>query len=90
MNVRKHVIVGGQVQGVGFRYWAVAEAARLGLAGYVRNRPDGSVEAEIEGAQDAVERMLEWLRRGPPGSRVAEVAVEDAPTTGERGFDIRY
>ena len=90
MNVRKRVIVSGGVQGVGFRYWAVAEASRLGVTGYVRNRPDGSVEAEIEGAEDAVKRMLEWLHLGPPGSRVAEVAVEDASPAGERGFDIRY
>ena len=89
MSVRRRVVVTGAVQGVGFRYAAAAEAARLHISGNVRNRPDGSVEAEIEGDPDAVERMLDWLRRGPPGSRVASVAIENATPTGERGFDIR-
>lgn len=89
MTVRKRAIVRGAVQGVGFRYSAVAEATLLGVSGYVRNRPDGSVEAELEGEPDAVERMLEWLRRGPPDARVTGMAIEDVPPSGECGFDIR-
>ena len=89
MGVRKRAIVSGAVQGVGFRYSAVAEAERLGVSGSVRNRPDGSVEVEVEGEPENVERMLDWLRRGPPGSRVAAVTIEDATPVGERGFVIR-
>jgi acylphosphatase len=89
MSVRKRAIVSGAVQGVGFRYSAVAEAERHGISGWVRNNPDGTVEAEIEGDPEAVERMLDWLRHGPPGSRVAQVVVEDVPVVGEPGFVIR-
>jgi acylphosphatase len=89
MIVRKRVVVSGDVQGVGFRFSAVAAATRLGVSGYVRNRSDGGVEAEVEGGSDAVERMLEWLRQGPSGSRVTRVTIEDAPPAGESGFDIR-
>lgn len=89
MSVRRRAIVSGAVQGVGFRYSAVGEAEGLEISGFVRNLPDGSVEVELEGEPDEVERMLGWLRQGPPGARVAAVAVEDATPTGERGFDIR-
>ena len=89
MKVRKRATVSGVVQGVGFRFSAVAEAERLGVSGWVRNRADGRVEAEVEGEPAAVERMLDWLRLGPPGAQVAAVAVEDATPAGERDFSIR-
>ncbi len=75
------VVVHGRVQGVGFRYSARAEAERLGVAGWVRNRSDGAVEAEVRGHAEAVARMLGWLGRGPLGAEVSSVEVTDAPST---------
>ncbi len=66
----------GLVQGVGFRYATVREAARLGVHGWVRNRRDGSVEANISGSAEAVAAMIAWCRQGPPGARVDHIAVE--------------
>jgi acylphosphatase len=69
------VIVRGRVQGVGYRY-AMAEAATaLGLAGWVRNRRDGTVEALVQGDADALERLVAWCRRGPPAARVTAVST---------------
>jgi acylphosphatase len=86
--VRRRVRVSGVVQGVGFRWATRAEAERLGVAGRVRNLPDGAVEAEVEGTPDAVERMLEWLAHGPPAASVSGCAVSELPPTGEPGFRI--
>jgi acylphosphatase len=86
---RKRVIVSGNVQGVGFRYYTEAQAGTLGVGGYVRNRPDGAVEAEIEGDDDAVERMLVWLHTGPRSANVQSVQVTDLAENGEAGFSIR-
>ena len=80
---RARVVVRGHVQGVGFRWAARGAALRLGLTGWVRNRPDGSVEALLEGSPDAVERMVDWLRIGPPAARVSGVTRLDEPHTGE-------
>ncbi len=76
----------GRVQGVGFRYALRLEAERLGLAGWVRNRTDGSVEALAQGAPDAVAALAAWARRGPPAARVADLRIE--PPAPE--FDRRY
>jgi acylphosphatase len=71
--VRVRLVVSGRVQGVGFR-WFVRETARQRrLAGWVRNRPDGSVELETSGDEGSVRELIEALRRGPPGARVEEV-----------------
>jgi acylphosphatase len=71
--VRVRLVVSGRVQGVGFR-WFVREAARQHrLAGWVRNRPDGSVELEVAGEEGSVRGLVEELRRGPPGARVEDV-----------------
>lgn len=81
----KHLIISGRVQGVGFRDWMVAQAQALGLAGWVRNRPDGTVEALIAGDPAAVEEMLRLVRRGPPLARVSEIVenlAEPPPTPG--------
>ncbi|HEY8369573.1 MAG TPA: acylphosphatase [Thermodesulfobacteriota bacterium] len=80
---RVRVRVHGRVQGVGFRWSAVETAHALGVRGYVRNLPDGDVEAVVEGEAAAVERMLDWLRRGPRHAHVTGVTVTDEPYTGE-------
>ena len=84
------VTVTGRVQGVGYRYHAVAEARRLGVAGWVRNEPDESVAAHFEGDDAAVDALVDWCRRGPSYAAVRHVAVMEARPTGERGFDVRY
>jgi acylphosphatase len=80
--------VTGQVQGVSFRWYAAREAIRLGLAGWVRNEPDGSVRAHAEGPHDAVDEFVAWCRHGPPAARVAEVVVEEADKGGATTFEI--
>ncbi|MGB3830820.1 MAG: acylphosphatase [Mesorhizobium sp.] len=72
------VRVTGRVQGVGFRYWAVEEAEALGLSGWVRNEPDGSVAALLAGPGEAVEEMLGLLRQGPHGAVVDDIETEPA------------
>ena len=76
MALQARLVVTGRVQGVGYRDWVVDRAERLGLSGWVRNRIDGSVEAVIVGEDDAVGRMVEACRRGPPAARVDAVDVE--------------
>jgi acylphosphatase len=76
MAVRAHVVVHGRVQGVWFRGSMQDEAERLGVAGWVRNRPDGTVEAELEGAREAVDALVAWAHRGPRGARVTDVRVD--------------
>jgi acylphosphatase len=85
------VRIEGVVQGVCFRACTEEEALRLGLAGWVRNRPDGSVEAVFEGEDAAVERMIAWCHRGSPRSLVRGVTVQNEAPQGEgAGFAIRY
>jgi acylphosphatase len=85
MAVRAHLVVRGRVQGVWFRGSMQEEAGRLAVAGWVRNRPDGTVEAEIEGERDAVEALIGWAGHGPPGARVSGVSVEWVAPRGDRG-----
>ena len=88
---RAHVIVEGRVQGVFFRAFTRDEADRLGLAGWVRNRPDGSVEALVEGEKSAVEKMLQWFHQGSPNSNVENVHVtEEVPVGVNSSFEIHY
>jgi len=69
------VVVRGRVQGVGYRMAMTEAAGALGVTGWVRNRRDGTVEALVQGDDAAVERLLAWCRRGPPGARVAAIAT---------------
>lgn len=88
---RIRAIVSGRVQGVAYRASTVAEARRLGIVGWVKNRSDGSVELEAEGPDDLVAALIGWCHEGPPAARVARVAVEElAPTGGDREFSISY
>ena len=83
----RRLMIRGRVQGVGFRYAFADEAQARGLAGWVRNRRDGSVEAMISGSGDDVEAMIAWARRGPPAASVSSVQV--SPAEGAfTGFDI--
>jgi len=84
-----HLVVVGRVQGVNYRARALSEATRLGLSGWVRNRFDGTVEAQAEGPKDSVDAFVAWCRRGPPAARVEEVRISTVPPTGlERGFHV--
>lgn len=88
---RVHVWIAGRVQGVYFRDYTRTEAVKAGVKGWVRNLPDGRVEAIFEGAPGDVDRMVAWCRRGSPLSRVDEVqAVEESPQAPFNGFEIHY
>lgn len=90
MAVRRRVVVSGRVQGVGFRA-AVERAARSrGVAGWVRNRPDGTVEAVLEGEEDAVSALLRVCREGPRLAAVAHVEVVEEEPEGLSGFATGY
>ncbi len=85
---RVHVIVHGEVQGVGYRYTMRMIAREAGAHGWVRNRRDGTVEAEVEGTDAQVDEVLAWMAEGPPGSRVTSAQVVDATVTGADGFEV--
>ena len=85
---RAHVVVRGSVQGVFFRAETRDRARSLGLAGWVRNAPDGTVEAAFEGDDERVESMVDWCRRGPSGATVEDVEVAWAEPEGGAGFSI--
>ena len=86
---RAKVIVRGSVQGVFFRAEARDRARSLGLAGWVRNVPDGTVEAVFEGEDERVGSMVEWCSQGPAGARVENVDVHWSEPEGEERFSIR-
>ena len=86
--VARRALVAGVVQGVGFRYSTQMRARELGLAGHVRNLADGSVDVWIEGRSSSVEKMLAWLRHGPPGARVASVDAQAVDPTGRDRFEV--
>ncbi len=88
---RVHVFISGRVQGVFFRAYTKEEADRLGLKGYVRNLPDGRVEAVFEGEEEAIEAMIRWCHVGSPHAKVTGVEIHEEPYTGEfKEFEIRY
>jgi acylphosphatase len=85
------VTVRGRVQGVFFRAFVESHAEGLMLTGYVRNQPDGSVEVKAEGDREKLEKLLEYLKAGPPASRVEEVVAAWAKYTGEfERFSVKY
>ncbi|MBI5285968.1 MAG: acylphosphatase [Deltaproteobacteria bacterium] len=91
-EVRAHLIIEGIVQGVFFRANTRDVATRHGVHGWVRNRPDGTVEAELEGDEEAVKKVIQWCHKGPPGAVVERVSVDWEDYKGEfNGFSvIRY
>ena len=76
------------MQGVGYRYGMKLSAARSEVAGWVRNRDDGAVEAEVEAAPDRVDEMMAWVSHGPPGARVDAVEITEIRATGQTGFEV--
>ena len=87
-SVRAHAVITGRVQGVFYRASCRDEATARGLAGWVRNESDGSVEAVFEGPEKDVRAMLDWCRKGPPHAAVRDVAIDWETPKGESGFRI--
>lgn len=89
MRVARRFVVGGRVQGVGFRYYTQDAARREGVTGWVRNLPDGSVEALVEGDVEAVTRVERAIRSGPRGARIDSVYVDtEEPSGAHRTFSV--
>jgi acylphosphatase len=88
-TIRRRVQIEGRVQGVFFRDSCAREARALGIAGFVRNRGDGGVEAVFEGSPDAVERMVAWCHHGPPRAVVTTVRSADEPPQDDQWFAVR-
>jgi acylphosphatase len=86
MSKAVEVRITGLVQGVSFRFHTLQQARALGVAGWVRNEPDGSVTGHFEGSADAVEALVAWCRRGPAHAQVEDVAVSPADSTGATSF----
>jgi acylphosphatase len=90
MSAACRVVIRGRVQGVGFRWFVVREARRLGLRGYARNLDDGGVEVVATGEAAALDQLLERLRQGPPGARVDTASRQDlSAAPAFDGFDVR-
>ncbi|TVV77233.1 acylphosphatase [Sphingomonas solaris] len=87
--IARHLIVRGRVQGVGYRYWTEDRARAAGLTGWVRNRPDGTVEIVAEGEETAIAAFIDACRDGPSGARVEAVEATDLPPVGTTGFERR-
>jgi acylphosphatase len=86
--IRRRVVVSGRVQGVWFRDSCRREAERHRVAGWVRNRGDGRVEAVFEGEPDAVNALVNWAQHGPPRAQVTAIDVRDEVPAGEAGFRV--
>lgn len=89
-TVARHVRVTGRVQGVFFRAWAREQAQSIGVTGWVRNCPDGRVEAHVEGEDAAVERMIDSMRDGPPHATVEELRTWDVEPCDFDKFEVRH
>lgn len=88
--IRVHIVVSGMVQGVGYRYFTVTVALKLGLTGWVRNLMNGDVELEAQGARGDVAMLISRLKLGPKWSGVERVAVDEIPLrSGEANFRVR-
>jgi acylphosphatase len=90
VDIARHLSISGQVQGVFFRAWSREQADELGVRGWIRNRPDGHVEAHVEGDQVAVEAMIARLRKGPPSAKVDALRTWDADVFEFDDFEVRH
>ncbi len=91
MKVRAHIFVSGRVQDVGFRLETRWKAKKLGLYGFVKNLSDGRVEVVLEGEKEKVEKLIEWVKRGPFFARVDNIEIKEGEYQGEFDkFEIRY
>lgn len=90
MMIARHVRVTGRVQGVSFRAWTKEQAQSLGVSGWVRNTPDGHVEAHVEGDDAAVEQMTECMRRGPSSARVEDVRTWNVEPCDFDAFEVLH
>ena len=88
-RIARHVRVMGRVQGVFFRAWTQGQARELGISGWIRNCADGSVEAHLDGSEDAVTRMIERMRQGPSDAQVDEITVDEAVSENSGRFELR-
>jgi len=90
-RICRRVIVSGRVQGVAFRAYARAAARKVGATGWVRNLPDGRVEALVEGASEHVDSMVAWFHKGSPSSKVEKVTIYDEKPSGQfTDFEITF
>ncbi len=87
--IGRHIRITGHVQGVFFRQWTADTADRLGVSGWVRNRPDGSVEVHASGEPEAVDALIAELRQGPPMAEVSDIAIDEIEGGPETGFWVR-
>jgi acylphosphatase len=90
MSVGRYVRITGQVQGVFFRAWTQQQAQSLGVTGWIRNCPDGSVEAKLAGDEGAVSQLIDGMHEGPSGAEVDHVEVEDVATEVFDRFEVRH
>ena len=89
-QIALHVRVAGRVQGVFFRAWTAEQARALGVVGWIRNAPDGSVEGHLEGDKSAVQQLVDLLHQGPPSAQVSKVDVEVADPEAGKRFEVRH
>ncbi|MBY8336194.1 acylphosphatase [Alteriqipengyuania sp. NZ-12B] len=89
MPTARHLILHGRVQGVFYRDWTVETARSLGLTGWVRNLPDGTVEAHLEGEETALGRMIDAMHDGPPRASIDRIDQRDIPAEGFDRFERR-
>ena len=91
MILRRHFLIEGRVQGVGFRHWAARSDQKLELTGWVRNLPEGSVEVQAQGSKESLDNFDVFLRKGPSSARVVRVTAIDCPVKeSEDTFHIRH
>lgn len=83
-----HLMISGKVQGVFFRASAKEKALELALNGWIKNTPDGSVEATVSGSDEGVQQFVAWCRQGPPRAEVSHVSVTPKPDSGFNGFEV--